>query len=469
MSPLDDPPHTGVVLAVTSAHVTAIVIALLLLVFAAACAAAESVITRASRSRTEELVAEGSRSARRLQRRLDDLAATRASLSLAGIVAVVAAVFAVGATVDNLALLPRIGVGIAVVLVAFTLQRVAVGLVSRSAESGAGVAATIASPIVFVLRPVAATINTAVGVVLRSRPDDDSPASERELREIIDRAGGDVIEQDEAKLLNSVFHFGDTVVREVMRPRPDMFCLAAGDTVGHALDAAAEEGYSRIPVHGDGGLDDIHGLLYVKDLLARDVDRDLKVGDVAREAHFVPEQKRSAELLAEMQRDKFHLAIVIDEYGGTAGLVTLEDLLEELVGEIADEYDPEEHLFERVPGGFLVAGRLSLSDLGGLVGFEVDVEDADTVGGAMLSLLGRIPRVGEEVTTGCGRLVLRARRIEGHRVDEVEVLLVDRSGDDGTADAGGGGIAAATGSGHDAATGEDAQVHGDATGERRGR
>lgn len=424
MSVVDEPPHTAAVMAVTSAHATAIGVALLLLVFAAVCAAAESVITRASRSRTEELVAEGSRSARRLLRRLDDLVATRASLSLAGIVSVVAAVFAVSGTIDNLALAPRIGVGIVVVLVAFTLQRIAVALVSRSAESGAGLAATFASPVVFVLRPVAATINTAIGAVMRSRPDDDSPASERELREIIDRAGGDVIEQDEAKLLNSVFHFGDTVVREVMRPRPDMFCLSADDTVGHALEAAAGEGYSRIPVHDEGGLDHISGLLYVKDLLGRDVDRGARVGDVAREAHFVPEQKRSAELLAEMQRDKFHLAIVVDEYGGTAGLVTLEDLLEELVGEIADEYDTEEALVEYLPEARMrVAGRLPLSDLGNLVGFEVDVEDADTVGGAMLSLLGRIPRVGEEVTTECGRLVLRALRIEGHRVDKVEVTV----------------------------------------------
>lgn len=444
----DDPPHTAVaVLAVTSSHVTAVVIAFLLLVFAALCAAAESAITRASRSHAEELAAEGNRPARRLLRRLDDLVATRASLSLAGIVAVVAAVFAISATVDELALLPRVAVAAAVVLVAFTLQRVAVALVSRGAESGAAAAAAFATPVVVVLEPVAATISSAVRIVLRSRPDDDAPASERELREIIDRAGGDVIEQGEAKLLNSVFHFGDTVVREVMRPRPDMFCLASEDTVGRALEAGAAEGYSRIPVHGDGGLDDIRGLLYVKDLLAPDVDREAHVGAVVRAAHFVPEQKRSAELLAEMQRDKFHMAIVIDEYGGTAGLVTLEDLLEELVGEIVDEYDSDETLVEHGADGVLrVAGRLSLSELGDLVGFEVDVEDADTVGGAMLSLLGRIPRVGEEVGTGCGRLVLRALRIEGHRVDKVEVVRVEGPAEDEPGEDHGGELGA-TGSG----------------------
>lgn len=420
---LDDPPHTGAVLAVTSAHVTAVLVALALLVFAAACAAAESVITRASRSRAEEQAAEGSGSARRLLGRLDDLVATRASLSLAGIAAVVAAVFAVSAVVGDLAVAARIGVGIVVVLVAFTLQRGAIALVNRGGESGAGIAATLVAPLVFVLKPIAATISTGVGLLLGSRPDDDSPASERELREIIHRAGGDVIEEGEAKLLDSVLDFGDTVVREVMRPRPDMFCLGAHETVGRALEAAAQHGYSRIPIHGEDGIDDIKGVLYVKDLLTNDVERAQRVGEVARAAHFVPEQKRSAELLAEMQRDKFHQAIVIDEYGGTAGLVTLEDLLEELVGEIADEYDSEEDLVEKLPGGHLrVAGRLSLSDLEDHVGFEVDVEDADTVGGAMLSLLGRIPRVGEEVTTACGRLVLRALRIEGHRVDKVEVV-----------------------------------------------
>jgi len=417
----DDPPSA--LLALTGSSVTEFVVALLLLTVAGFLAAAEMTITRASRARTEELAHDGDKGALRLLRRLDDLPATRTSLSLAGIVAVVVAAFGVAYGTDEIRLVWKAVVVILFVLVAFTLHRVAIGLIgSRGAERGAITVCTLVNPVIVVFRPVAWAIGRAVGAAFRSRRDDDAPASEEELRELIDRAGGDVIEREEARLLNSVFEFGDTVVREVMVPRPDMFCLSCTDTVGTALTSAAERGFSRIPVYGDG-LDDIAGLLYVKDLLQHDGDRAQTVGGLVRDAHFVPEQKRSTELLGEMQRDKFHMAIVVDEYGGTAGLVTMEDLLEELVGEIADEYDSDTELVEYGPDGHLrVAGRLPLADLAHVVGFECEVSDADTVGGAMLVLLGRIPRVGEEVQAVDGRLLLRALRVEGHRVELVEVV-----------------------------------------------
>src|SRR5439155_26318112 len=156
----------------------------------------------------------------------------------------------------------------------------------------------------------------------------------------------DVIEREERALIHSIIEFGDTVVREVMVPRPDMVAVAAGTSVRDVLEIAMAAGYSRIPAY-EQGIDDIIGIVYVKDLLrAQREDAERSVRDVSRPPKFVPESKRVAELMREMQAEKFHMAIVVDEYGGTAGLVTLEDLIEELVGEIVDEYDVEEPLIE---------------------------------------------------------------------------------------------------------------------------
>jgi len=175
--------------------------------------------------------------------------------------------------------------------------------------------------------------------------------SEQELLTMADVAVvEDVIEGGERALIHSIIEFGDTVVREVRVPRPDMVSVEADKTIGEVLELAISEGYSRIPVFEDG-IDDIIGIVFTKDLMraARDPDTDVPVRTVARPAHFVPETKRVAELMREMQSEKFHMAIVVDEYGGTAGLVTLEDLIEELVGDIVDEYDVEEPLIEWLP------------------------------------------------------------------------------------------------------------------------
>ena len=194
--------------------------------------------------------------------------------------------------------------------------------------------------------------------------------SEQELLALADAAvEEDVIEREERQLIHSIIEFGDTVVREVMVPRPDMVAIEARATVNDAMEVVMAAGYSRIPVY-EQGIDDILGLLYTKDLMraVRDQRAEVQVRELVRTANFVPETKRVAELLPEMQKQKSHMAIVVDEYGGTAGLVTLEDLIEELVGEIVDEYDVEEPPIEPLPGGDVrVNARMPIDELNELL------------------------------------------------------------------------------------------------------
>jgi len=247
--------------------------------------------------------------------------------------------------------------------------------------------------------------------------------SESELLAMADVALEDeVIETEERALIHSVIEFGDTIVREVMVPRPDMCSVEARRTVSEALGIAMAAGYSRLPVYSQN-IDDVLGVAYAKDLVRaeREGSRDEPVQGFVREAHFVPETKRVSRLMREMQALQYHLAIAVDEYGGTAGLVTLEDLIEELVGEIVDEYDVEEPPVERLGAGELsVAGRFDVDELGELVHAELPEGDWDTVSGLFINLLGRVPCEGESVEAGGIRLV--AEKVQGNRIGRVRVV-----------------------------------------------
>lgn len=244
--------------------------------------------------------------------------------------------------------------------------------------------------------------------------------TEEEFREMLSRASeAEMIEDSEAELIHSVFELGDTKVRSVMVPRTDMVSIEAGSSLRQAMSLFLRSGYSRVPVIGENA-DDVRGILYLKDVVAvlnghshSHSDQD-PVDGVCREVRYVPESKPVGDFLQELQRESTHVAIVIDEYGGTAGLVTLEDLIEEIVGEIVDEYDSEVPEMEHLPeGGFRVSARMSIDDLGEL--FDIDLEDdeVDTVGGLLAKTLGRVPIVGSEVQVG--GIALRAERLEGRR------------------------------------------------------
>lgn len=249
--------------------------------------------------------------------------------------------------------------------------------------------------------------------------------SEQELLGIVGAAAEDeVIEHEERELIESIIEFGDTVAREVMMPRPDMVIIPNAATVTMALDLAISHGYSRLPVFGPGD-DDVLGLAYAKDLIRaeREGRGDLSVLDLVRPVRFIPENKPVSRLMREMQTGKFHLAIVADEYGGIAGLVTLEDCLEELVGEIVDEYDTEAHTVERLPNGdYLVDGGTSIDELNELLGGSLPNEDWDTLGGLVFNTLGHVPEPGEQLEVDGWRFI--AEEVEGRRIRMVRVRLV---------------------------------------------
>ncbi len=246
-------------------------------------------------------------------------------------------------------------------------------------------------------------------------------ASEIELREVVDLAQQrGVVADDERKMIQSVFELGDTPAREVMVPRTEMVWIESDKSAAQATTLAIRSGYSRMPVVGED-VDDILGVIYLKDLVRRtyysaSAARDITVAEVMRPAVFIPDSKPLDDLLKEMQRDRIHIALLVDEYGATAGLITIEDVLEEIVGEIADEYDtnevaPVEELGDRM---FRVSARLPIEDVGELYDIEFDPDlDVDTVGGLMALKLGRVPLPGAEVVAH--GLRLRAEGDRDHR------------------------------------------------------
>ncbi|WP_070378934.1 hemolysin family protein [Rhodococcus sp. WMMA185] len=268
-------------------------------------------------------------------------------------------------------------------------------------------------------------------------------ASEIELRELVDMAQeSGVVAAEERRMIQSVFELGDTPAREVMVPRTEMVWIESDKSAGQATSLAVRSGHSRIPVIGDN-VDDVLGVVYLKDLVqqtyhSRDGGRGVPVRDVMRPAVFVPDSKPLDSLLAEMQRDRNHMAVLVDEYGGIAGLVTIEDVIEEIVGEIADEYDQDETppVEDLGDGMFRVSARLPIEDLGELFGIELVNDEVETVGGLIGYQLGRVPLPGSEVESQ--GLILRGEGspdVRGRvRVNTVFVqrIPVDESEDDAT-------------------------------------
>lgn len=247
--------------------------------------------------------------------------------------------------------------------------------------------------------------------------------SEQELLGIVEAAAEEmVIEHEERKLIESIITFGDTVVREVMVPRPDIVAVSVSDDVRAALDIAIEQGYSRLPVLDDE--DDVLGVAYAKDLMKaeREGRGSTKVVELARPVRFVPESKPVGDLMREMQADKSHMTMVADEYGALAGLVTLEDCLEELVGDIVDEYDTEEAEVERKESGdYLIEGGTSISDVNELLSIELPDTDWASIGGYVFGRLGHVPAVGEWVEFGGWRMTVE--EMSGRRIRRIRISI----------------------------------------------
>lgn len=288
----------------------------------------------------------------------------------------------------------------------------------------------LSAPAVHFLRvllgPIAGALVRLGNRVTPLRSRSAAVSSEEQLLSIVDEATElEVLEEDDRELIHSIFEFNETVVREVMIPRTDMVTVDADVAVDEAMSVFFSTGVSRIPVLG-GSVDEVVGVLYLKDVarwvFERGLDAERRpVREIGRPPAFVPESQKADSLLRQMQAESTHLAMVVDEYGGIAGLVTLEDLIEELVGEISDEYDRETPLFEEMsPGRFRVSARLPVDELGELFDLDLEDEDVDTVGGLFAKALDRLPERGSAVRVS--GLLLTADRIEGRGRRLITVL-----------------------------------------------
>ncbi|MBB6344527.1 hemolysin family protein [Nonomuraea muscovyensis] len=410
-------------------------LAVTLVVIGGLIASAETALTRISRVRAEEFVREGRRGAARLQaivtdapRYLNLLLLLRLSCEL------VATVIVTLLSIDHLGDQGWAYVTAAVIMI--LVSYVIVGVSPRTlGRQHAEPIALASAPIVYgltrIFGPLPKLLILLGNALTPGKGFREGPfTSEAELRDLVDLAEERrVIEPDEREMIHSVFELGDTLVREVMVPRTDMVFIERGKTLSQALSLALRSGFSRIPVVGENE-DDVVGIAYLKDIIRRvhEAGQDgggERIDSIMRPATYVPESKPIDQLLREMQARQTHLAIVIDEYGGTAGLVTIEDVLEEIVGEITDEYDQEAPRVEPVPdGGLRVTARMPVDELGELFDTEIEVDDVETVGGLLAHALGRVPIAGSQAEVAGLRLTAESLAGRRNRISTVVVRRV---------------------------------------------
>ena len=410
--------------------------AVFLIVIGGLIASAETALARISRVRAEEFARKGTRSAHRLQaivadppRYLNLLLLLRLSCELgATVIATLLFIDLLGD--EGQAYAAAAGV---MILVSYVIVGVSPRTLGRQhAEPIALASAPVVYGLTRIFGPLPKLLILVGNALTPGKGFRDGPfTSEAELRDLVDLAEERrVIEPDERQMIHSVFELGDTIVREVKVPRTDMVFIERGKTLAQALSLALRSGFSRIPVVGENE-DDVVGIAYLKDIVRRvhesgdngETERE-RVESIMRPATYVPDSKPIDELLREMQARQIHLAIVIDEYGGTAGLVTIEDVLEEIVGEITDEYDQETPRVEWLDdGGARVTARLSVDELGELFDTEIDTEDVDTVGGLLAHALGRVPIAGSQALVD--GLSLTAETTAGRR-NRISTVVVHR-------------------------------------------
>ncbi|MGI9528897.1 MAG: hemolysin family protein [Acidimicrobiia bacterium] len=383
--------------------IVAWIIGVLLLLVAALVRAGTASLVRTPRADALRASADGVKGAESVASLLDDRSNLQPSLGTTVTFLIVVAVIPLTwAITDSLSGAPLafalVGMAIALVLLVDVIPR----WIGRNRPG------SLAYRLVGLLR-VAYTFGSAASDLIMDPEEDEAAES-----------SNGVSDADERELIMSVIEFTDTIVREVMVPRTDMITITGDSSTDDAVDLVLSSGRSRIPVTGDS-IDHVLGILYARDLLEM-FDKEASphsAAELCHEAYFVPETKQVADLLSEMQAKQQHLAIVVDEFGGTAGIVTIEDLIEEIVGEIADEYDDEEPMVVEDGEGWVVDARLDVDELASLVDTELPSDEWDTVGGLVLELAGRVPAEGERFEHD--GLVLTAVSVQGRRVSKVRV------------------------------------------------
>jgi CBS domain containing-hemolysin-like protein len=414
---------------VTGADGALLVAVFILIAGSAVLSLAETGLTRTSRARAKSLEDAGMRGARSLRRLVEDPEAFLAPILLLVLLCQLVAATLVGVVAAQV--FGPIGVAVATVFEVVVIFVFSEAVPKQWAVRHSDRAALLAAPLVTNLvrfPPTRVVSGALIGLARLITPDGRNGRTEADITESELLAFADVaaldeaIESDERVLIHSIIEFGDTIVREVMVPRPDVVAVEESLETGTVLERAIEAGFSRIPVFNQS-LDDVVGIAFTKDLIraARSGKEHAPVSEVCRPANYVPETKRVAPLMREMQAGQFHLAVVIDEYGGTAGVVTLEDLIEELVGEIVDEFDVDEPLIVPLGGGqFRVSSKMAVNEVNEMLGAELPTGDWDTIGGLVLAVSGHVPAEGETIEVDGHRLI--AEKLQGRRIGSVRIL-----------------------------------------------
>lgn len=400
--------------------------------------ASETALTALSKAKVRKLKEEKRKGAERIEKLLSNTPRLLSTILIGNnLVNILAAAIATKLAVDRF---QDIGVGIATgaltVIVLIFGEITPKTFAIRHSEKVALSTVWAISAISYVLYPVGKVFVLIANTILRifgQKAIEQGPfATPEELKALV--AIGEeegVIEKEERKMIHSILEFGDTIVREVMVPRTDMVCVEKNQSVEEALVAAQEKGYSRIPVYEEN-IDNIVGILYVKDMLnfVAAGKTSIQVRELAREAYYVPETKRVDDLLREFQKKKIHMAIVFDEHGGTAGLVTLEDLLEEIVGEIFDEYDFEEEkrIEEVAEGEWIFDGRVDIDAVEELLEIDLSEEESETIGGFVTTLLGHLPNEGEKAEYENYEFIVE--KVSARRVKKVRVRKLSEKKDE---------------------------------------
>ena len=377
----------------------------LCLILLALTSAADAALGAISRHRLNLLQEEAAPRAVRVARLLADPYHFKASILLVNAAAIIAATAFTQYLTQGQVLGWRLAaLGLLLVLILVFSEALPKALALRNPTQAAQLLAGPMALLGWLLAPLLGLIGFVIGPIVRvlsGHTISKLPlVTEEELRLLVNVGEEEgLIEPDEREMIEGIFSFGDTLVREVMIPRVDIVALDETASLEEALELVIAHGHSRIPVYRDT-IDQIIGILYAKDMLPwlRAGQRDKSFADLLRPPHFIPETMKVDALLKDLQARKVHLAIVVDEYGGTAGLATIEDLLEEIVGEIQDEYDVEEPSLRFAGDGELIAdARVLLDDLNDVTGLHIASEEADRIGGLVYERLGRVPKVGDEV------------------------------------------------------------------------
>jgi CBS domain containing-hemolysin-like protein len=421
-----------------------LVLSVVLVLLAGLLVSAETAIGRVSRGRIEELRRENPRAVRLIKVLDDRPRYINVLLFLSTLATVTSTVLLSFVLVDwltgNLAWPIGGSIALAVVIMVIT-SYVALGVAPRTLgrQHAERIALSSARPAQFfaaLLGPLTSLLIVIGNALTPGKGYRDGPfATQAELRELVDMAEADsLIEDEERQMIHSVFELGDTFVKEVMVPRTEMVFIERTKSIRQAMSLALRSGFSRIPVIGENA-DDIVGIIYLKDVMRRsfehhEAENSERVESLMRTPYFVPDSKPVDALLRDMQSARVHMAVAVDEYGGTAGIVTIEDILEEIVGEIADEYDTAAPDVDELDNGsYRLSSRLHVEDFAELIGVEIDAEQegVDTVLGLMAKRLGRVPLVGSSILVGGFQLT--AERGTGRRNRVSTILVVPVSSD----------------------------------------